>query len=396
MDKVVNEEKENIVFMLEKYLKKRYEALRNLKSENYDEFFYRDVSSLNSCKVNELVLDTLVKYRSDFPLETFLRYYDFKLNIKKIEKIEKIYKLIIREEFKYRYNSLSVDTEGVINHYIILIKIKGDFKILSHDSRDPFIRKIQKTYKYILNKPYNIKEVQEVLLYKWKMERDFIINTLGNFNSITLNNQFIIKHKKKIRELENFNYDKDINNSIFMHKYMRALYFINYNRDNAVNYARKWALGRNPVYLDFEELGGDCTNFVSQCVHAGGIPMDIAKPYIWKYYGSVWNEFSNRIGRSSSWTAVMYFRDYARNNRTGVGLRAEVGAELNTLLPGDVIQIEDVHSTIIVENVYSDGNLVDFLIACHTSDRLNERLFLEWPDSLYSKTGIKIEGAYKY
>lgn len=60
MDKVINEEKESIVFMLEKYLKKRYEALSNLKSETYDEFFYRDINSLSSCKVNELVLDTLV------------------------------------------------------------------------------------------------------------------------------------------------------------------------------------------------------------------------------------------------------------------------------------------------------------------------------------------------
>ena len=38
---------------------------------------------------------------------------------------------------------------------------------------------------------------------------------------------------------------------------------IPYNRTAAVNYARKWALGRNPAYYDFEEIGGDCTNFAS-------------------------------------------------------------------------------------------------------------------------------------
>jgi len=32
-----------------------------------------------------------------------------------------------------------------------------------------------------------------------------------------------------------------------------------YNRANAVAYAKKWAYGRNPKYYDFSDLGGDCT-----------------------------------------------------------------------------------------------------------------------------------------
>ena len=42
-----------------------------------------------------------------------------------------------------------------------------------------------------------------------------------------------------------------------------------YNRANAVAYAKKWAYGRNPKYYDFSDLGGDCTNFASQCIYAG-------------------------------------------------------------------------------------------------------------------------------
>ncbi|MGL5314596.1 MAG: amidase domain-containing protein, partial [Peptostreptococcaceae bacterium] len=37
-----------------------------------------------------------------------------------------------------------------------------------------------------------------------------------------------------------------------------------YDRDAAVAYAQKWALGRNPAYKDYEPWGGDCTNFISQ------------------------------------------------------------------------------------------------------------------------------------
>lgn len=215
-----------------------------------------------------------------------------------------------------------MDTKGTIEHYIKLINFNGDFKILSHSSRDPFIRKIQNTYYYALNKPYNIEEVREVLLYKCKMERDIIIDNLGDFNSHVQSNEFMVNHRERIRDLENINYSQYKNSISPIYRDMRDLYFLNYNRDNAVN--------------------------------------------------------------------------YAKNNITGSGLRAEVGADLKTLLPGDIIQIEDFHGTVILENVYRNGNLVDFLIACHTSDRLNERLLLEWPNSSYSKTGIKIKGAYSY
>ena len=44
-----------------------------------------------------------------------------------------------------------------------------------------------------------------------------------------------------------------------------------YDRDAAVAYARRWALSRNPLYYDFEDIGGDCTNFASQYIFAGGI-----------------------------------------------------------------------------------------------------------------------------
>ena len=44
---------------------------------------------------------------------------------------------------------------------------------------------------------------------------------------------------------------------------------IPYDRSAAVTYAHRWAFGRNPRYYNFDELGGDCTNFASQCLYAG-------------------------------------------------------------------------------------------------------------------------------
>ncbi|OYE06697.1 FG-GAP-like repeat-containing protein [Nostoc sp. 'Peltigera membranacea cyanobiont' 232] len=42
-----------------------------------------------------------------------------------------------------------------------------------------------------------------------------------------------------------------------------------YDRQAAADYARKWANGRNPAYKDFSNVGGNCANFVSQCLIQG-------------------------------------------------------------------------------------------------------------------------------
>ena len=44
--------------------------------------------------------------------------------------------------------------------------------------------------------------------------------------------------------------------------------FALYDRRAAVLYAHRWAYGRNPAFYDYEHLGGDCTNFASQCIYA--------------------------------------------------------------------------------------------------------------------------------
>ena len=43
-----------------------------------------------------------------------------------------------------------------------------------------------------------------------------------------------------------------------------------YSPSKAVSYAKQWAYGRNPNYYDYDPLGGDCANFVSQCLIYGG------------------------------------------------------------------------------------------------------------------------------
>ena len=57
----------------------------------------------------------------------------------------------------------------------------------------------------------------------------------------------------------------------------------NYDRNAVVLYAHQWAYGRNPAFYDYEHLGGDCTNFASQCVFAGSGVMNFTPTFGWYY-----------------------------------------------------------------------------------------------------------------
>ena len=54
-----------------------------------------------------------------------------------------------------------------------------------------------------------------------------------------------------------------------------------YDRVRAVTYAERWALGRNPLFVDYTGRGGNCTNFVSQCIYAGSCVMNYTPVFGW-------------------------------------------------------------------------------------------------------------------
>ena len=75
-----------------------------------------------------------------------------------------------------------------------------------------------------------------------------------------------------------------------------------YDREAALRYAHRWAYSRNPAYYDYENLGGDCTNFASQCLYAGTGIMNLTPTYGWYYIDA--NQ------KSPSWTGVPYFYNF--------------------------------------------------------------------------------------
>lgn len=75
-----------------------------------------------------------------------------------------------------------------------------------------------------------------------------------------------------------------------------------YDRAAAVRYAHIWAYGRNPRYYDYESIGGDCTNFASQCIYAGAGVMNDTPTFGWYYI--------NANDKAPAWTGVEYLYNF--------------------------------------------------------------------------------------
>lgn len=144
---------------------------------------------------------------------------------------------------------------------------------------------------------------------------------------------------------------------------------IQYNRQKVLDYAKKWAFSRNPKYYNFDPVGGDCTNFISQCIFAGSNTMNYTKNTGWYYING---------------------------NNKSVG---PYGKKVNQkeIQLGDIAQLsfngQKFEHTLIIVNIENYFSLAGIKIASHTYDNYNK------PISEYSFQKIRfvhIEGVRKY
>lgn len=148
-----------------------------------------------------------------------------------------------------------------------------------------------------------------------------------------------------------------------------------YNRVNAANYAEQYAIDHNTEYEYFAS-GGDCTNFVSQCVVAGGMPM-LPGNVVWgitdKTNVQNWFYIPGALGDWYSVTftsATNFNRHWGQDNMrayqtieyaTGEDALSDFDFLVSQLYPGDIIQMKDgnggfSHSMIICSvGVSCDG-----------------------------------------
>jgi hypothetical protein len=153
---------------------------------------------------------------------------------------------------------------------------------------------------------------------------------------------------------------------------------MSYDRNKAIAYAHKWAFLRNSNYYSFDLIGGDCTNFISQCLYAGCGVMNYTRDFGWYYRSS--------SDRAAAWAGVEYLFRFLTSNKAAGPYATQ--QPLSRTQPGDVIQLDFSghiysHSLLVVEagiNPAPDN----ILIATHTYDADYK------PLSRYSYLGIRL------
>ena len=143
---------------------------------------------------------------------------------------------------------------------------------------------------------------------------------------------------------------------------------LNYHRETAVDYAKKWAFLRNPNFYNFDSVGGDCTSFVSQCLYAGSKTMNFSSNG-WFY--------NNGYNKSPSWSGVEFLYQFLINNKS-VGPFA-TKTDINTIKKADIIQLSFdgktfAHSLFVVDVI--DNNITrECFVASHSDDSYYRNLF---------------------
>jgi hypothetical protein len=188
-----------------------------------------------------------------------------------------------------------------------IVKVKATGRIIDNMVKDDFkLAKYQAHFQFLIKQNGKLYMEEEV---EWRVAK-FYKNTLVS--------------DEEIVPVEYQDHQKD-DGAIFPIEEEGKRLSYEYNRLKVVQYAENWWNSYNPAYKKFEV---DCTNFISQCLHTGGAPMN-GHPN----RGRGWWLRNNNW--SYSWAVANSLRLYLANPQNAFKSR-EVKSP-DQLLLGDVI-----------------------------------------------------------
>ncbi|MCH5339387.1 MAG: amidase domain-containing protein [Acetatifactor sp.] len=154
-----------------------------------------------------------------------------------------------------------------------------------------------------------------------------------------------------------------------------------YNASDAVAYAQKYFYPYNSEYPDWRPYGGDCANFVSQCLYAGGksmkgTPGSSSSAQDWSNWFSSGNS-CNTSNVSSTWRGANAFKSYWQVNSSSYATFSYVGEESYDYgFTVDAVSLLNengsaYHTLIIVG--YDPVNH-DFIMGAHSDSTITKKL----------------------
>ncbi len=376
---------DKIKTLITDYTKARYEALGNLEVKELNKYFNMDNKyGKMYAAFNNAILDYLIYIRQNRTAD--LRFYnaDVTVNVTSVQVYDDEYiidyyvnealSFNFTEEVSYSCN-MAVQARAIRND-------DGEF-LFSQMAEDTDVNLLfEKPMVEALGYDFSIYYLKELTLPDDFDSKAVISSTLKELKASADEN--ILSHRNNLSEYnaspDSFKVDMTADNK--------------YDREKAVAYSYKWVgedgVVRNPDYSNYSDFGGNCQNYASQCILAGGVPMDCSGDYNaqWKWYGDEMSYYEEEYGRSGSWSGTEYFYEYCNIN-TGSGLVAKTDGNIYSAQPGDILQyVVDgwaSHSVVVSKVIYDDnGNVTEILVNCNTTDRK------DYPLTAYGYTDIRL------
>ncbi len=308
------------------YMDAYYLSLYTLEKQDTTVFFDNELAAAISDKAIQLLCETRKLHDFDFRLTS--ASYDLTVTDYSTENGEYHIDLLENDRMSFAFlPGISSSVWDIENHFVIR-KSEEQYKI--HD-----LEKEQGYYLSFRDGCESTEEVEQTYSYLYGELKDQIT------------------------------YIRDV----LSHKPVTAsakTYTNRYDRNAAIQYLEKYCHERNAEWFNYATTGGNCQNYASQALLAGGIPMDHYGDQQWKCYLNEGpydvevDEEENASGRSRSWVNVGYFYDYCRDNE-GSGLVAEVNANIFSAEPGDIIIVgnETLSHTVMISKIIDGHILVD-------------------------------------
>lgn len=157
---------------------------------------------------------------------------------------------------------------------------------------------------------------EETSFDNWEFNLNYLVNNYKYLNQLDdVNMDYVDIY---IETYENLKFTKDLPDEKKAES--KVSVFSTYSRQDAVDYAYLYCYSYNPNYPDWGSSGGDCANFVSQALHAGGKSMKGSDS---TNTGTAWekNWFSSGTANSTtkvspSWRGANAFKTYWQKNAT--------------------------------------------------------------------------------
>lgn len=338
-DKTIDKDIENLII---NFLNTYFRSMKELKEYDMTTYFNNEEEAY----LNQTALKVLINSRTKQLNDLKLSNVSYDITYQDITNEDDVIIVKLKEDSYLNFNFMKEITTKIYNvvNTFYIEKVDNIYKIKKFDKEQGYFVMTKDLYSY------NNTSVEEI-----KLELDNILNDYNTIFDDMLKEQNALYNRYLEYKDRTF---KTCDNA--------------YDRESARNYAIDHVLESTPS--NYSMYGGNCQNYASYVLNAGGIPMDTVGSYKWKHYDSDLDESSKKSGRTSSWTGVVSFYNYAKNN-TGYGLCSEVDVNTYYGEKGDIIQIgyDNLyrHTAVVVDTYMKDGNVIDLLLNSNTGDLEN-------------------------